>query len=77
MLHGFGLNRAYPRKPEFVQDKGDVHDIRGRDLAACGTAPTRRGDVPYHPRWALMQIGINLVLWAAIIAGAMLIVPRL
>lgn len=77
MLQGFDLNRAYPGNAEFVQDKGDVHDIRAHDLAASGTAPTRRGDVPYHPRWALMQIGINLVLWAAIIAGAMFIVPRL
>jgi hypothetical protein len=77
MLQGFELNRAQQRKSVFRPDKGATQDFTGRDLAASGTAPTRVGDVPYHPRWALMQIGINLVLWAAIIAGAVLIVPRL
>jgi hypothetical protein len=77
MLQGFELNRAQQRKSVFQPDKGAIQDIPGRDLAASGTAPTRIGDVPYHPRWALMQIGINLVLWTAIIAGAILIVPRL
>ena len=77
MLQGLELNGAQQRKSVFQPDKGAAQDVAGRDLAASGTAPTRIGDVPYHPRWALMQIGINLVLWAAIIAGAVLIVPRL
>jgi hypothetical protein len=78
MLQGFELNRAQQRNSVFQPDKVGARDLPGRDLAASGTASTRTGgDVLYHPRWALMQIGINLVLWAAIIAGAMLIVPRL
>ena len=77
MLQGFELNRAQQRKSVFRLDKGATQDFARRDLAASGTAPTRVGDVPYHPRWALMQIGINLVLWAVIIGGAVLIVPRL
>jgi hypothetical protein len=77
MLQGLELNRAQQRKSVFRPDKGATQDFFGRDLAASGTALTRVGDVPYHPRWALMQIGINLVLWAAIIAGAVFIVPRL
>ena len=76
MLQGFELNRAQQRKSVF-QPEGVAPDIPGQDLAASGTAPTHVGNVPYHPRWALMQIGINLVLWTAIIAGAILIVPRL
>jgi len=77
MLQGLELNRAQQRKSVFLPDKGVTQDFAGRNLADSGTASTRVGDVPYHPRWALMQIGINLVLWAAIIAGALLIVPRL
>jgi hypothetical protein len=74
------LNRVQQRNPRFERfepEKGSARDMPGRDSAASATAPTLRGYVPYHPRWALMQIGINLVLWAAIIGGVMLIVPRL
>lgn len=77
MLQGFELNRAQRRNPGFEREKRSARDVHGRDSAAPGIAPIQRSDVPYHPRWALMQIGINLVLWAAIIGGAMLIVPRL
>ena len=77
MLRGFELNRAQRRNAGFVPEKGYARDMSGRDPVAAGSARRERSDVPYHPRWALMQIGINLVLWAAIIGGAMLIVPRL
>ena len=77
MLQAFEPDRAQHCNPGCEPAKVAAHNMLVRGSPASDTAPTRRNDVPYHPRWALMQIAINLVLWAVIIAGAMLIVPRL
>ena len=77
MLRELELNSAQQRNSVFEPDKGAAQGVPGRASTDFGAAQTRLGNVPYHPRWAIMQICINLVLWAAIIGGAMLIVPRL
>jgi hypothetical protein len=74
MLRGLELNNAQRRNSVFEPRTDAAFEPRtgaAQDLAG------REDDVPYHPRWAIMQVCINLALWAAIIAGAMLIVPRL
>jgi len=62
-----------------------THDIPWRELengthadsaGSCATGGQRR-DVPYHARWAVIQVGVTLALWVVIIAGAMLVVSRL